>query len=215
MTESLGRTDFSAILREIEDLRMRVAHLETEAEGGGGGDADTVDGFHASAVPTANYLLALNASAEFPADVVSFGALTLEAQTFVPALWQNQVAWNMAANNNWQQDTQSTTITLRRKSDVVILSDVTWNNSTAARTNGQAFRWTLGGAGVTGSSTGTGNIGNTLSTVEHHFVQELFAAQAAGTYTLRLEAQKTQVAWSGDNVNIYYRIVIPLIIPVD
>jgi len=43
--------------------------------GGGAGrvsDADTVDGFHAAAVPTAGRLLALNAAAQFPASVIDW-----------------------------------------------------------------------------------------------------------------------------------------------
>lgn len=41
------------------------------------GDADTVDGFHASATPVANKLLAMNANAKFPTHTIE-GSLTVE-----------------------------------------------------------------------------------------------------------------------------------------
>jgi hypothetical protein len=204
-------TGFEALLKRIKALEERIGFQETNNEGGGsGGDADTVDTFHAAAAPAASTLLALDASSEFP-----WSTIALNSMVYIEDLWQNQVAWALANNNNWQQDTQSTTVTVRRKSDVLILSDIAWNNSTAARINGQAHRWTLGGAAATGMSSGTGNIGSTLSTVEHHFVGEVFQDVAAGDHTLQLESQKTQVAWSGDTVNVFYRIAIIVVIPKD
>ena len=43
--------------------------------GGGGGDSDTVDGFHASDTPTAGYLMALNGSGVFPTSVYASALL--------------------------------------------------------------------------------------------------------------------------------------------
>lgn len=187
--EVMPITGYESLLKRIKRLEERVAFQETNNEKA---DAFTIG-----------------------ADDVDFDALTSEAQVYVATLWQDSTAWILANNNNWQQDTQSTTITVRRKSDVIIISDVAWSNATASRINGQAFRWTLGGAAVTGVSSGTGNIGNVFLGVEHHYVGEQFQDVAAGVHTLQLESQKTQVAWSGDTVTVYIRTAIVLIIPKD
>ncbi len=71
--------ELQGIWKELRSLRARTAHLEAVGYGGLGaaGDADTVDGFDASAAPTANKLLAMNANAKFPGHTVA-GALTAE-----------------------------------------------------------------------------------------------------------------------------------------
>ncbi len=62
-------------LKKIDASMARVVEstaLYSPPAGGGAssGNADTVDGFHASATPVANYLLALNGSGQFPAAVM-------------------------------------------------------------------------------------------------------------------------------------------------
>jgi len=56
--------------RRIDSLYVRNLVAETvTSEGGGGGNADTLDGFHASSAPTANTILPLDTNAVFPQDV--------------------------------------------------------------------------------------------------------------------------------------------------
>lgn len=50
----------------LEDYEKRIRALELGSGTASGTNADTVDGIHAAATPTANYLLALDASSQFP-----------------------------------------------------------------------------------------------------------------------------------------------------
>lgn len=52
-----------------------AATLVNVTGGGGGGNADTVDGYHAAAVPTPGYLLALNALVQFPTSVLDWSSV--------------------------------------------------------------------------------------------------------------------------------------------
>jgi len=61
------------------------------------GDADTVDGVHAAATPTANKLLAMNANAKFPTHTVE-GDLTVEG-TFINTRTRTFLVQAIAAYN--------------------------------------------------------------------------------------------------------------------
>lgn len=183
---------------------------EIELGGGGGGDADTVDGYHASNVPSPLTLLALNAAAEFPDNVVNFNALTLAAQVYA-AYWRNANAVTFTDNDtDWDNDTQSTPVTVRRRSTVVVVGDIAWVNPTG-RANNWEMRWDLDGTGGGDS----GNIGNTAGTVEHHIVLGFWADVSAGDKTLTLQVHKTQVAQQNDDVTVYIRHVVAFVLPID
>lgn len=84
--------------RELANLKARVAHLETSEYAATVGDADTVDGIHASATPTASKLLALNGDAKLPANIVQpVGArvynsvnLTIPNATWTPLTFDSE-----------------------------------------------------------------------------------------------------------------------------
>jgi len=186
------------------------AGLQTLLAGGGVGDVDTVDTIHAAAAATANYLVALDAAGEFPADVVGFDALALPAMVWVD-VWYNTTAVTFTDDDIlFDDDTQTHDVTLRRKSDVVVIGNISWNQTTA-RTNNWEMRWDLDGT----PGTVTNNIGNTASTVMYHAVLGRWSGVAAGARTLMLQCRKTQVAQQADDVTVYARNVIILIIPVD
>lgn len=199
---------WTEILQYLRNFEERIAHLEANAEMGG--DAHTVDGFHASAAALANTLIALAGDANLPDDTVDFGSLELAAQVWVKWWPTNVVGWNMANNNNWQTDTQTTTINPRRKSDLVVIGDILWVNSTAARIANMMMRWSLDGVGLWGD---TYHIGNSFDLREHTTVLGVFPDVSAGVKTLALQAQKPTVA--ADTVWIYKRNVIILVLPKD
>lgn len=187
------------------------AGLQTLIAGGGVGDVDTVDTIHAAAAATANYLVALDAAGEFPADVVGFDALTLPAQVWA-TIWQSVVP--VFFNDNdilWDDDTETTSVTLRRKSDVVVIGAVGWQNSIAGRVYNWEMRWDLDGT----PSVETGKLGNQVSRLENTVVLGKWTGVAAGARTLTLQAHKTEVAWQADDVTVHRRTAAIIIIPVD
>lgn len=173
-------------------------------------DADTVDTFHAAAAATASTLVPLTASSVFPADTVDFDGLTLAAQVWAQT-WNDATSKTFTDDDtNWDDDSVTTSVTLRRKSDVIVIGDIAWNQTTA-RINNWEMRWDLS----TTSGTATGNVGNTASTVMHTIVHGVFAGKASGAHTLTLQCHKTQAAQQTDDVTVYLRNVIILILPAD
>lgn len=67
--------DLGSVNHKFDDIYSVTVHA-TNIIGEVQGNADTVDNIHAAATPTANYLLALNASAEFPTSVYPSALLT-------------------------------------------------------------------------------------------------------------------------------------------
>ena len=192
-------------------LHMRdSAPVEFQLAGGGEGDVHTVDTIHAAAAPAANILLALNGASIFPADCVDWGTLTLDAQVWMGS-WYNAVAWVLANNIIWQSDTQSTIITPRRKSTVVVIGMVTWQDSTATRAVFMDFRWNLNA--VAGQNNGP--FGNQAARREGHTLIGVFTAVPAGARTLMLQAQKTNVVFQADAVTIATRYTAIFVLPED
>jgi hypothetical protein len=58
-----------------------IVRVNYQFSTGASGNADTVDGIHASSTATANMLMPLNASAKMPVDVLGTGALTASVAT--------------------------------------------------------------------------------------------------------------------------------------
>jgi len=142
--------------------------------------------------------------------LLAWGFMASAAQVWVDT-WNNTTSVTFTDDDLlWDDDTQSKTITLRRKSDVVIIGDVAWANATG-RTNNWEMRWKFDGT----EGQETGNIGNTAATVEHHIVLGKFSGVASGDRTLLLQVHKTQEAQKTDDVTVYIRNVVALIIPVD
>ena len=133
------------IVQRLNELERRIAFLEANAESSTGANADTVDGFHASGTPMAGTLLALDASSTWPDDVVDFGTLTTDAQVYATT-WENDTMWTLSNSSGWQTDTQSTTVTVRRKSTVVVALSFRWTDATASRIDIVQFRLSLGGS---------------------------------------------------------------------
>ena len=187
------------------------AGLQTLLAGGGMGDVDTVDTIHAGAAPAANSLLALGAASIFPADVVDWGTLTLDAQVFADS-WNNVVAWVLpGAHVNWQTDTQTTNVTPRRTSTVIAIAHVTWQDSTAGRTSFMNFRWDLNGV----AGTTQGPLGCQFSRREGHPILGIWTGVTAGAKALTLEAQKTVPAWQADTIIVASRFAIVFMLPED
>ena len=83
------------------------------------GDADLVDGFHASAVPTANTLLPLNSSGQFPTTIIKnpyrFLAYPSVNQTIVPATTWTKLQMGAElydTNSNYNTSTWAYTVPL-------------------------------------------------------------------------------------------------------
>jgi hypothetical protein len=69
----MARTDYMRAIDQKPAIGTAVQfNVEGFSGGTGGTNADTVDGFHASATPKASTLLALNSSAQFPNSVIAW-----------------------------------------------------------------------------------------------------------------------------------------------
>lgn len=198
------------LIARLNELERRIAHLEANAEASAaGGDADTVDGFHAAAVPLANALLALNGSGVFPADVVDFATLTADAQVWA-TVWTNDTLWFLPSDANWNSDSQSTLVNPRRRSTVVVLGAFRWTDYTASRIDAVQFRWRLG----TTAGPATAWLGCSVNFRFYPTVHAVFSGVPAGSQTLVLQAQKNS-SYINDGMWVDSRRVTILYVPED
>jgi hypothetical protein len=85
-------------VRDVQRMSGTVSNVTTQIISGDvGGDADTVDGFHASAIPTPNTLLALNANAQWPLSTIPDGYDHTKLSNVQPDQHHNPVSLSAAA----------------------------------------------------------------------------------------------------------------------
>ena len=85
-------------VRDVQRMSGTVSNVTTQIISGDvGGDADTVDGFHASAIPTPNTLLALNANAQWPLSTIPDGYDHTKLSNVLPDQHHNPVSLSASA----------------------------------------------------------------------------------------------------------------------
>ena len=169
--------------------------------------ADMVDGLHAASVPTAGALLALDANGTWPDDVVDFGALTTDAQVYA-VWWTNDTLWSMPSDTNWNSDSQSTSVSIRRKSTVLVVGQFVWTDYTSGRIDACSFRWNFDG--VAGPETGP--LGTSYNSRNIATVLACYTGVTAGSKTLVLQSKKN---YASDGMWVINRRVAVIVIPED
>jgi hypothetical protein len=85
-------------VRDVQRMSGTVSNVTTQIISGDvGGDADTVDGFHASNTPNPNTLLALNANAQWPLSTIPDGYDHTKLSNVLPDQHHNPVSLSASA----------------------------------------------------------------------------------------------------------------------